>query len=341
MFTFHAELNSSSGNVADCYSVDSDDVTSKFITSPGCTQYWVPICVDMYKPYLGQKFSTFEEGYDFYYRYGHICGFDVRRNTEKKSSRGHTILRYFVCNREGISAFKTKTNYDGEGEGSGKRRKNMYSRCACNAKVGLKLLGKDCGVEVYVFVEQHNHELVKPIHRQFLKSSRKMTAAHKSYAYLAGKMKIGPSKAHALLKEQRGSYESVGAMARDFRNWNRDLKQIIGDKDSQIILDKFKVLNEKHGAFYYEYDVDDSGRLTKLFWADPIGRRNYEVFGDVISFDATFGTNKYELLNLQFFNHISVILEKTQYVHCYCVEVNLVLHRRHSNTVDTVSIIIA
>ncbi|KAK1394949.1 hypothetical protein POM88_014005 [Heracleum sosnowskyi] len=32
--------------------------------------------------------------------------------------------------------------------------------------------------------------------------------------------------------------------------------------------------------------------LTNLFWADPIGRRNFEVYGGAVSFDATFDTNK-------------------------------------------------
>ncbi|KAL8108914.1 hypothetical protein AgCh_025130 [Apium graveolens] len=54
--------------------------------------------------------------------------------------------------------------------------------------------------------------------------------------------------------------------------------------------------NEKSKAFYCAYDVDSDGRLTKLFWVDSIGRRNFELYGDTISFHATFDTNRYNLI---------------------------------------------
>nr|GMD34315.1 protein FAR1-RELATED SEQUENCE 5-like [Ipomoea batatas] len=37
---------------------------------------------------------------------------------------------------------------------------------------------------------------------------------------------------------------------------------------------------------------DESGQLCNLFWADGISRRNFACFGDVMSFDATYRTNK-------------------------------------------------
>ncbi|KAK1395117.1 hypothetical protein POM88_014173 [Heracleum sosnowskyi] len=35
-------------------------------------------------------------------------------------------------------------------------------------------------------------------------------------------------------------------------------------------------------------------------WADRIGRRSYDVFGDVVSFDATYRTNKYSMVFVPF-----------------------------------------
>ncbi|KAD3336410.1 hypothetical protein E3N88_31929 [Mikania micrantha] len=32
--------------------------------------------------------------------------------------------------------------------------------------------------------------------------------------------------------------------------------------------------------------------LRHVFWVDEISRKNYEVFGDVLAFDATYYTNK-------------------------------------------------
>ncbi|KAI3773752.1 hypothetical protein L1987_48284 [Smallanthus sonchifolius] len=44
--------------------------------------------------------------------------------------------------------------------------------------------------------------------------------------------------------------------------------------------------------YSFEFSVDEKGALTGLFWADEECKRNYMAFGDVISFDATFNTNK-------------------------------------------------
>lgn len=114
----------------------------------------------------------------------------------------------------------------------------------------------------------------------------------RSIVFDAAKVNIGCSKSFSLAKEMYGGYSNVGATLRDFRNFNRDLKEYVGEKDGQMIIDKFKVMQETSSSFYYAYDVDSAGHLTKLFWADPVGRKNFEIFGDAVSFDATFDTNK-------------------------------------------------
>ncbi|KAF7808292.1 Protein FAR1-related sequence 5 [Senna tora] len=42
------------------------------------------------------------------------------------------------------------------------------------------------------------------------------------------------------------------------------------------------------------YKVDEDDRLQHLLWADGQCRMDYECFGDVLSFDATYKVNKYE-----------------------------------------------
>lgn len=89
------------------------------------------------------------------------------------------------------------------------------------------------------------------------------------------------------------SFAFNAATFADFKNWNKDLKGFIGNAYVHILLSKFETLKKiSNGAFFYDYDTDECGKLSKLFWADGIGRRNYDVFCDVIPVDATFHTNK-------------------------------------------------
>ena len=45
-------------------------------------------------------------------------------------------------------------------------------------------------------------------------------------------------------------------------------------------------------GLYYVMDMDDDARLQNVFWADARSRTAYEFFGDVITFDTTYLTNR-------------------------------------------------
>ncbi|CAH9112386.1 unnamed protein product, partial [Cuscuta epithymum] len=67
-----------------------------------------------------------------------------------------------------------------------------------------------------------------------------------------------------------------------------------------MLIDKLFRKVEVCSSFFFDYDVDESDQLTRIFWADPTCRKNYSYFGDVVSFDATYGTNRYSLVFVPF-----------------------------------------
>lgn len=170
------------------------------------------------------------------------------------------------------------------------RRRTVSNRCGCDAKVIFKLASGKM-YRISVFTENHNHELVSKVGQQFLRVNRQMSFASRKFVFDSSKVNIGTSQSFRLMKEMVGGYANVGATVRDYRNFSRDLKAYVGERDAQMIIDKFKVKQESCEAFYYAYDVDAEGHLTKLFWSDSIARRNYELYGDAVLFDATFDTN--------------------------------------------------
>ncbi|XP_042992118.1 protein FAR1-RELATED SEQUENCE 6-like [Carya illinoinensis] len=52
-------------------------------------------------------------------------------------------------------------------------------------------------------------------------------------------------------------------------------------------------MRDKNDGFVSVMDVDDEGRLRNVFWADARSRATYEYFGDVVTFDTTYLTNRY------------------------------------------------
>ncbi|XP_074310179.1 protein FAR1-RELATED SEQUENCE 5-like [Silene latifolia] len=109
------------------------------------------------------------------------------------------------------------------------------------------------------------------------------------------KLNIGATKTFRILAEQSNGYANIGASLTEFKNFKRNIKCYIGEKDLDMILDYLKALFESQDGFYYAYQVDEDNCLAKIFWTDAQARMNYSLFGDTITFDPTYGTNKYHM----------------------------------------------
>lgn len=99
-----------------------------------------------------------------------------------------------------------------------------------------------------------------------------------------------------MCKELVNGFENIGASLNDFKNFQRDIKCFIHERDGQLFIDYFKSMAETCPGFYFDYDVDTDGSLRRAIWADGISRRNYFVYGDAVSFDPTYSTNKYKMV---------------------------------------------
>ncbi|KAK1396433.1 hypothetical protein POM88_006296 [Heracleum sosnowskyi] len=271
-----------------------------FIGADGI-KYFVPNCDDKEKPQTNQHFPALEDAYLFYLNYGRTCGFDVNKSTEKSDKHKNMLAKYIECNRAGSPHHNKSKLLDENGvEGKKKRRKTTSRRCYCKAKIILKPAGHR-GFVIMSFVEEHNHPLATGAARMFLRCNRNVSIDQQHFIMDCARAKIGATRSHAIAKELRGSYEDVGATVADFKNFSRDVKIRIGDHDAKMILAKFKLKKEtSNNTFYYDYKVDKQGHLTGLFWTDVIGQANFDVFGDIVSFDPTFRTNRYNMVFVPF-----------------------------------------
>ncbi|XP_074310907.1 protein FAR1-RELATED SEQUENCE 5-like [Silene latifolia] len=109
------------------------------------------------------------------------------------------------------------------------------------------------------------------------------------------KLNIGAGLTFRQVKELVNGYENIGATLIDFKNFQRDIKCYIGLRDADLFIDQLEKLKATQPQFYFAYDVDPQNRLTKFFWANATCIRNYSFFGDAVSFDPTYGTNKYDM----------------------------------------------
>ncbi|XP_074301351.1 protein FAR1-RELATED SEQUENCE 4-like [Silene latifolia] len=128
------------------------------------------------------------------------------------------------------------------------------------------------------------------------KISRSLDMFQKTLILDNSKLNIGAGLNFRQVKELVNGYENIGATLIDFKNFQRDIKCYIGLRDADLFIDRLEKLKVTQPQFYFAYDVDPQNRLTKFFWADATCIRNYSFFWDAVSFDPTYGTNKYDMV---------------------------------------------
>ncbi|XP_052627215.1 protein FAR1-RELATED SEQUENCE 5-like [Lactuca sativa] len=105
--------------------------------------------------------------------------------------------------------------------------------------------------------------------------------------------------AHKLRASLRGGYEFVKPKVVDYKNLRRDINRVIGYKDAHMIVNTMNDRRAHYPNYSFEFNCQDDV-LDCMFWDDEMGKAYYAEFGDVISFDATFRTNKYRMVFVPF-----------------------------------------
>ncbi|KAK9724332.1 hypothetical protein RND81_05G064900 [Saponaria officinalis] len=247
------------------------------------SQQWIRKVEEEFTPRVGMEFDTLEDGIQFYQIYAIACGFDARRSSQRRFRDQSIRTKFVVCHREGFGEskkLKKMVNKESHGTPNKKERVTTIRRFGCT--IMIKLAFTSGKYVISQFREGHNHPLVLVKNREFQKLSRNLTLYHKQTIINHSKINIGTSKTYRICKEVANGYENVGASLLDFKNFQREVKLFIGDADAEMFI-----------SFQYAYHVDEGRNLCRVFWTDTHGKSAYLVFGDGVSFDPTYGTNKY------------------------------------------------
>jgi hypothetical protein len=253
-------------------------------------------------------YGTLEECEKMYASYAHKAGFDIRKSNQKSTLSGLVMKKWFVCNRAGIPRKKNVDTLEGSTK---PLRKSTLECTGCRAKARFDAINGTINFKLADFEAQHNHDVLQPQYMHLSKKERQMKYAEQLFVYNACVANIGPTKAHQLYSNMKGCDENVNGTVDDFRNWKRDLNVYISDSDSQMLVNKMEERKKYIPGFAFEYRVEDS-ELHSLFWADEVAKCNYNEFSDIMSFDATYRTNRYisYIIKKKILNRISKRFEK-------------------------------
>ncbi|GKD41747.1 FAR1-related sequence 5-like protein [Tanacetum coccineum] len=179
-----------------------------------------------------------------------------------------------------------------------KRNSNLHiTGCKARAVFNLDTCTRKFVLKVFDTI--HNHELEREEYKHLSKTERQLTYMEQAFIVKAASVNIGATRAHHLLTGIKGSYLLVHGTTVDFKNFFRSVNCYIGDSDAQMLIHKMENRKKHVSDFSFDYLVDNA-ELTAIFWADEVSKYNYREFGDVVSFDATFKTNKYKMVFVPF-----------------------------------------
>ncbi|KAI5340389.1 hypothetical protein L3X38_019663 [Prunus dulcis] len=107
---------------------------------------------------------------------------------------------------------------------------------------------------------------------------------------------IKVNKNYTSMVVEAGGHENMVFMEKDCRNYiNKVIRLQLGEGDATTIQKYFLKMQSQNANFFCAIDLDENGWLRNVFWVDSRSRAAYEEFGDAITFDTTYLTNKYDM----------------------------------------------
>ncbi|VFQ67198.1 unnamed protein product [Cuscuta campestris] len=230
------------------------------------------------------KFTSIGEIREHYLAYARSVGFPMRTRTTRKAKDGTPRSVTFVCSRQGKKESKTQDVFH--------PRPTM--QLGCEARVTASCDG-DGIWKISVVQLLHNHDL-SPTKSRIYRCNRSVLASVKKQLEVNDKAGIPLHKSFQAAVVEAGGYEELGFIEKDCRNYIEEFRRLrLGLGDAEAIQGYFNNMQAKNDGFFFSMDVDEESRLRNVFWVDNRCRQCYKSFGDVVTFDTTYLTNKYEL----------------------------------------------
>ncbi|RYQ88516.1 hypothetical protein Ahy_B09g095659 isoform B [Arachis hypogaea] len=104
---------------------------------------------------------------------------------------------------------------------------------------------------------------------------------------------IRPSKTYQSFVAAAGGHRELNFIEKDVKNYiTREVRNVSEQEDAKEFGKYLLRMKEKNPNFFFELQLEEDQSIKLAFWADARSRAAFEYFGDVISFDTTYNTNR-------------------------------------------------
>ncbi|CAL5383654.1 unnamed protein product [Camellia sinensis] len=230
-------------------------------------------------------FTSKQEVYAFYAKYAKQLGFVIAYRTQNVTTDGEVKYFRIECTWARNRTKRSEVN---------PLEPSLSSKIDCKTRVRVSLQ-KDGSYKLTTVVLKHTYDLIPTDSRHFAMNKRILTPVKRRLKVndAAG---IGVARNfHSIVVEAEG-YEALTFDKRDARNYIQNARRLrLGVGDAESVALYFHKMQQQNSNLYSAIDLDEDGRMRNLFWVDAKSRTAYKAFGDVVSFDITYLTNKYDM----------------------------------------------
>ncbi|WVZ88050.1 hypothetical protein U9M48_034607 [Paspalum notatum var. saurae] len=257
-----------------------------------------------YTPQIGMEFETKEDAQHFLCFYGFLAGFKpvithTYRTTSRKRNNEITKIE-IKCDRHGktVTGESESTEQDmsvpqGAQDTKEKRNTNVHIKTDC--KVVMVIKEKQNMWVIARLDLDHNHELVPDDSTQLFSGHKYMTYMEKGVIRTLNHNNILTRKMIAILSYLRGSMTALPYKKKDVSNYRTKINRELTGNDMTQVLRFFQDKQKEDPSFFYKFEIGEDKKVKHMFWADAASIKYYEQYGDCVSFDTTYMTNKYNL----------------------------------------------
>ncbi|XP_056695821.1 protein FAR1-RELATED SEQUENCE 5-like [Spinacia oleracea] len=252
---------------------------------------------------MGYTAETVEELLGFYEKHASEVGFSIRKgNTRSKVGTRIVLEKTYVCSAAGVTnngknkKKKVQTVVPVVPKKERKPRQVSITRTQCRACLRVKM-NSEGRYEVVNHVIMHNHDLTRSQWHYLHRSERQITEEKREAIETMQKSGLSSTASFNYMAIEAGGEENLGHSKKDHLNYctRLKMKQIEGG-DAQAVTDIMYLELEGDPNFFFRFRLDEKGKLRSLFWRDSMMMEDYGIFGDIVIFDTTYRTNRYNLI---------------------------------------------
>jgi hypothetical protein len=226
-------------------------------------------------------FASLDEAVRFVNVYGKISGFSVIKGRNYKSTK--ITLQ---CNRSRKTRIKSAVGR--------KRKRNFIEKTECQMHERVKL--DEGRWKITALDLQHNHDLApSPSLMKFFLSHRNMSEEEVMLSRLLQEIRVKPQRIMTVFKRMKVSFGNITFGKKKMDNLKQAERKAKKNSDIACTLKYIERLQLTRAGFCCKMEVDGEGAVRSIFWTEAKSRLDYKLYGEIISFDTTYSTNKYNM----------------------------------------------